>query len=158
VDKKRVLAALQLALEATYQVAFNAAQRAHETATAEENIAENKYDTLAVEAAYLAQGQSVRVAQCDADIEAFKALPAKPSSNKIGLGSLVLITDENDIEKHLFLGPSAGGLKITVDDIEIVVVTQASPLGKAVYGKIIGDEITLSIAGKKSHYEIMPFY
>ena len=34
-----------------------AAKRAHETATSEENIAENKYDTLALEAAYLAQGQ-----------------------------------------------------------------------------------------------------
>ena len=34
--------------------AEQAAQTAHETATHEENIAENKYDTLGLEAAYLA--------------------------------------------------------------------------------------------------------
>lgn len=34
-----------------------AARVAHETATHEENIAENKYDTLGLEAAYLATGQ-----------------------------------------------------------------------------------------------------
>eukprot|EP01034_Spumella_vulgaris_P013642 gene13642-17415_t len=37
--------------------AEQAAQAAHETATHEENIAENKYDTLGLEAAYLAVGQ-----------------------------------------------------------------------------------------------------
>ena len=37
--------------------AEQAAQAAHETATHEENIAENKYDTLGLEAAYLATGQ-----------------------------------------------------------------------------------------------------
>ena len=37
--------------------AEQAARAAHETATHEENIAENKYDTLGLEAAYLATGQ-----------------------------------------------------------------------------------------------------
>ena len=38
-----------------------AARAAHEAATHEENIAENKYDTLGLEAAYLATGQARRV-------------------------------------------------------------------------------------------------
>ena len=37
--------------------AEQAVRAAHETATHEENIAENKYDTLGLEAAYLATGQ-----------------------------------------------------------------------------------------------------
>ena len=37
-----------------------AARVAHEAATHEENIAENKYDTLGLEAAYLAAGQTRR--------------------------------------------------------------------------------------------------
>ena len=40
--------------------AEQAARAAHETATHEENIAENKYDTLGLEAAYLATGQARR--------------------------------------------------------------------------------------------------
>ena len=40
--------------------AEQAVRAAHETATHEENIAENKYDTLGLEAAYLATGQARR--------------------------------------------------------------------------------------------------
>ena len=158
VNKSKVVEQLHLALEETYQVAFNAAQRAHETATADENIAENKYDTLAVEAAYLAQGQSVRVEQCDADIQAFKTLPPNGGTDRITLGSLVVLVDDNDIEKYLFFGPSAGGLKIVVDGIEVVVVTQASPLGKIAYGKEHGEEFSLTIAGKIYDYEVSAIF
>ena len=45
--------------------AEQAVRAAHETATHEENIAENKYDTLGLEAAYLATGQ-VRRAEASA--------------------------------------------------------------------------------------------
>ena len=40
--------------------AEQAVRAAHETATHEENIAENRYDTLGLEAAYLATGQARR--------------------------------------------------------------------------------------------------
>ena len=40
--------------------AEQASRAAHEAATHEENIAENKYDTLGLEAAYLATGQARR--------------------------------------------------------------------------------------------------
>jgi hypothetical protein len=40
--------------------AEQAVRTAHETATHEENIAENKYDTLGLEAASLATGQARR--------------------------------------------------------------------------------------------------
>ncbi|RZA05588.1 MAG: transcription elongation factor GreAB, partial [Proteobacteria bacterium] len=57
-------AVLQLVLEklsADLDIAQRAAQTAYETATHEENIAENKYDTLGLEASYLAAGQARRV-------------------------------------------------------------------------------------------------
>ena len=37
-----------------------AVRAAHETAIHQENVAENKYDTLGLEAAYLATGQALR--------------------------------------------------------------------------------------------------
>ena len=54
--QQQVLARLAEDLQQTEQ----AARVAHETATHEENIAENKYDTLGLEAAYLATGQARR--------------------------------------------------------------------------------------------------
>ena len=48
------------ALQGLVDNAQAAVDRAYEAATHEENIAENKYDTLGLEASYLTQGQSRR--------------------------------------------------------------------------------------------------
>ncbi len=147
-------------LEATHQSAVNAAKRAYDTATADENIAENKYDTLALEASYLAQGQSQRVEECAADITAFKKLNISdaPSKSTVCLGALVVLLDIEDNKKYLFFGPSAGGLKVTFAEKEIVVVTPSSPLGKAMLNREVGDQLSVSIANKVINYEIAMTY
>ncbi|MHA5866723.1 transcription elongation factor GreAB, partial [Pseudomonas aeruginosa] len=45
-DKKQLLRLITEKLAADLEIAVRAAQTAHETATHEENVAENKYDTL----------------------------------------------------------------------------------------------------------------
>ena len=62
-NKKLLQKHILTALETNHQTAISATQQAHDTATHEENIAENKYDTLGLEAAYLAHGQAQRQAQ-----------------------------------------------------------------------------------------------
>ena len=69
-NKALLLEKIITVLEITYQNAVEAAMRAYNTATNDENVAENKYDTLALEASYLAHGQALRVAECEADIAA----------------------------------------------------------------------------------------
>ncbi len=161
-NKNQVLQQLQVLLETTYQGAVDAAQRAHETATSDENVAENKYDTLALEAAYLAQGQSLRVEQCKADIDAFNMLALKITEmaprETVELGCLVLLFDQQDQQKWLFLGPAAGGLKVQIGVKEVIVVTAESPLGRAILGKQVDDEVSVVIADKQHHYEIIELY
>lgn len=53
--KRQLIEHLVLGLEANYQTVLSAAKRAYSTATDRANIAENKYDTLGLEAAYLAE-------------------------------------------------------------------------------------------------------
>ena len=60
-------------LEVDLDVLQRAAQTAYEAATHEENVAENKYDTLGLEASYLATGQARRV---EAIRPALKRYPA----------------------------------------------------------------------------------
>ena len=159
-NKKWVHKQLILALEATYQGAVNAAQRAYNTATNNENIAENKYDTLALEASYLAQGQAQRVADCGQDLVAFEQLnisAASPQSS-VCLGSLVLLHDLDDNDKYIFYGPSAGGLKVQFAEKDIVVVTPGSPLGAAINHRSVGDDVSISIGKKMIEYEIAKIY
>ncbi|TEW53966.1 transcription elongation factor [Psychromonas sp. RZ22] len=131
-----------------------AAKRAHETATSEENIAENKYDTLALEAAYLAQGQSQRVTQCQADIDACINLPLGKSSI-VELGAVIVLLDQHDQAKYLLICPVAGGMKLQWGEHVIQVVTPQSPIGAAVFKQPVNQEISMTIAGKSQHYEIL---
>ncbi len=157
-NKKLLLKKLLNTLNGVHQNAINAAQRAHDTATDNENIAENKYDTLALEAAYLAQGQSVRVEQCFDDIQAFNKLNACSIHNKVCLGSLVLLLDEQDNNKWLYFGPAAGGLKVSFEGNSIVVVTASSPLGKSIEHAQVGQEVSVNIAGKLLNYEVIEIH
>src|SRR5258708_6163554 len=94
--------------------AEQAARAAHETATHEENIAENKYDTLGLEAAYLATGQARRaeaIRQAMAHWRQFHPHPYDASKG-IQLGPLVCLVDSDDRRQHLFLGPDGRSLKL----------------------------------------------
>ena len=77
--------------------AEQAARAAHETATHEENIAENKYDTLGLEAAYLATGQArcaEAIRQAMAHWRQFRPSPYDASKG-IQLGALVCLVDSD---------------------------------------------------------------
>ena len=152
----RVLAAL----DDIYLGAVDAANRAHAAATSEESVAENKYDTFGLEASYLAQGQSQRVAQCQADIDAFKQLAATIGANQpsVSLGSLIAVVDQNDAEHYFLLGPGAGGLKFTVDHKEIICITPSAPIGQAMLGKQVDEEFEVNIEDHKHCYEIFAIY
>ena len=145
---------LMMHLQLLLKNAKAAAQRAHETATSEENIAENKYDTLALEAAYLAQGQSTRVAQCQTNLDACINLPIR-TSTKGALGALMVLVDEQEQVKYLLICPVAGGIKLNWDQHHVLVVTPQSPIGSALLNQQVDDQININIAGKKQYYEII---
>jgi len=158
--KKRLISHLITELEANYQIALTAAKRAHSTATDKENIAENKYDTLGLEAAYLAQGQAKRAVECCAELEAVNKLPAVDysSSDEIAIGTLVNLTDEDEQQLSLFLAPVAGGLKFVFEQRNIIVITPSSPLGKNLLGKLVGDEFEFVAGQHKRNYRISSIY
>ena len=145
------------ALKSALQSATEAADQARDTATDVENAAENKYDTLGLEAAYLAHGQSLRAANLTADITAFENLPRKEATpgSKVGVGSIVIIVDESGNEQNLFVGPGAGGLKLNHQEKEFLVITPSAPLGQALLGCSLDDELDLILAGKPRHFEII---
>ncbi len=147
-------------LELLHQTAVKAAMQAHDTATHEENVAENKYDTLGLEAAYLAHGQSQRVAECEADLAAFKSLAATEFSPDaaIDIGAVVLLGDETGRSQYLFIGPAAGGVKVPFADQEITIITFSAPLGIALRGRCVGDEIEVSVGGNRLGYEVLAIY
>nr|WP_297348391.1 transcription elongation factor [uncultured Glaciecola sp.] len=154
--KRKLIDHLIVELEATYETALTAAKRAHSTATDKANVAENKYDTLALEAAYLAEGQAKRASECHTDLDAIRNLTAVDYTHKdaIAVGALVRLIDQHEKSLLLFLAPVSGGLKFVFEQRAIVVITQSSPLGKQLLGKFVDDEFEFGSGQHKKDYLI----
>ncbi|WNN38240.1 GreA/GreB family elongation factor [Pseudomonas inefficax] len=144
-DKPSLLAQIVAALEHDLNVLTRAAQTAYEAATAEENIAENKYDTLGLEASYLATGQARRSAEIRKALVTYQQLLLRDHDPARGVqvSNLVTLEDEHGGQRRLFLGPEAAGLKIGAGDGLVTVITPRSPLGQQLLGKKVDDEVSL---------------
>jgi transcription elongation GreA/GreB family factor len=137
--------------------AEQAVHAAHETATHAENIAENKYDTLGLEAAYLATGQARRaqaIRQAMAHWRQFRPRPYD-ASNGIQLGALVCLIDADDKQQQLFLGPDGGSMQLVSGAQLVQVISSESPLGRAMLGKCEGDEVSMQIALIRQQFEVL---
>jgi transcription elongation GreA/GreB family factor len=135
------------------------ADRAHATATNVANVAENKHDTLGLEAAYLAQGQQQRLAQCIEDNALFDELYKKriDEPEQVGLGGIITLKSDSG-QRCVLLGPSAGGLKVVINEVEVLVITPKSPLGGQLMGKELDDEVRLKIGDNDVCYDIIAIY
>ncbi|MGJ7552161.1 GreA/GreB family elongation factor [Pseudomonas alloputida] len=144
-DKATLLTRIVAALETDMEVLRRAAQTAYEAATAEENIAENKYDTLGLEASYLATGQARRTAEIRQALLTYQQLLLRDyePARGVQVSNLVTLEDEDGGRRLLFLGPEAAGLKIGEGDELVTVITPRSPLGQQLVAKKIDDEVKL---------------
>jgi transcription elongation GreA/GreB family factor len=134
-----------------------AARTAHETATHEENIAENKYDTLGLEAAYLATGQVRRaeaIRQAMANWRQFRPRPYDASKG-IQLGALVCLVDAGDKQQLIFLGPDGGSMALVNSSQRVQVISSEAPLGRAMLGKCEGDEVTVQVPPGRQQFEVL---
>lgn len=135
-------------------MALVAANNAHKAATDDQSVAETQYDTLAIEQSYLAEGQSRRVDEIRYAIKRLQSIPLAALQEKpqISIGSVVQLEKDIDKQQWFFLAPAAGGyrckLALQSNTINIVVITPQSPIGAAMIGKVLDDEISIQIAGK----------
>lgn len=137
--------------------AEQAARVAHETATHEENIAENKYDTLGLEAAYLATGQARRAEAIRQVMSSWRQFRpgAYDASKGIQLGALVCLVDAQDRQRLLFLGPAGGSMVLASGDQVVQVISSEAPLGRAMLGKCEGDDVSMQVSSTRQQFEVL---
>ena len=138
----------ELLTEITAQLAT--AQAAHaaaiEGATHAEAKPENDKDTRGLEQSYLARGQAQRVADLEVAVSEITALKLRVfTAHDPAAISAVVTVDEDGGEHRFFLVPHGGG-SVLVGGIQ--VVTPSSPLGRALLGRRIDDEIEVKLPGK----------
>ena len=134
-----------------------AARFAHETATHEENIAENKYDTLGLEASYLAAGQARRAEALRQAISQWRQWAPQPYNEGQGIrqGALIWLADAQGQEQLLFIGPEGGTMKLSHGGEHIQVISTQAPLAQALWGKCEGDEVVLQMGAERQQWEVV---
>jgi len=165
-DKKDLLVQLIQHLQQEIDVTMNAVNEAHALASHEQSKPENQYDTLALEAAYLAHGQSERIAELQRQVmllNHFDFLEYNDDS-RIAVGALVCV-EEFDVEVNnsdlqwFWLLPVAGGVLLNVGEIEIRTITAKAPLADKLLGSYVGDEVVLNLSlnsgHKKKQFEVI---
>ncbi|WP_321531885.1 transcription elongation factor GreAB [uncultured Desulfuromonas sp.] len=155
-DKERLRQCIIDKIEQDVELALAAAKAAHEAAINEETQPDNKYDTLALESSYIAQGHANRAQQLKKALDVYKKLEMQNFApyEPFYLTALVGIEYEDGRLRQLFLGPEAGGLKVDCDGESVVVITPGSPLCGALLGKQVGDVVSSGRATDKE-FEII---
>lgn len=135
-----------------------AVKLARDTATHADCLGSSKYETMGLEASYLAQGQGTRLLEVERSLEYFKKISLDQASTVIKLSSMLELKDEQGMQQVLWIAAEAGGLKVHYAGAEITVITPKSPLGRALMAKSCGDAFDINIAGKTANYEILALF
>jgi len=133
-------------LETEEKLIEQAALASHEAATHEESRSEDRHDTRGLEASYLAGAQKARLAEIHALITFYKFFQPKNflPTGSIESGALIELS-KNDSKSLYFLSEKGGAIDLVIDKKPIKVIHTLSPMGEALLGKKIGDDIEFEV-------------
>jgi len=143
-NKPRILALIIEKLQEELESRREVSKRTREQGNDPESQAKSKYDTLAIEENYLADGLA-RMALASAQaIEALESLNLREFANNEPINPGALIELEfPGAREWFFLAPAGGGTEVSHDNVTITVITPESPLGAQLMGAVTGG-LTLS--------------
>ena len=153
-DKNQVIQAIRDQLESELNGLIQMTAMSRDEATGGESKAENKYDTRALEASYLAAGQGQRLEDLRKLVGWYATFQLSRVFERVSAGALVHIEDEQGLQKWLFVAPS-GGSKVSVENTIVHVISLHSPLGQALAGKHIEDATTVNSPRGRIEVEVL---
>ena len=146
-NKAQLKDSLLQTIDEAIDAGLEAARVAQESAAHEDNQPENQYDTLSLEAAYLAHGQSERILALQNDRIALSRWTTSvfTEDDAIASGALVGLEDDDGNQQWFWLA-LIGGWKLDIDTKTIQVISSQAPLAQKLTGLGLDDEI--EIAGR----------
>ena len=157
-DKKALVEQLVEKLRSSARIAEAesdaAAIEARDGATPGERVEDSR---TALEFSRLARAQALRAQEIRAAIDALLAFRPKPVADRVELGALVEVEDEEGRGQTLFLAPVGAGEELTGPggDGFFTVVTPKSPIGSAVLGKREGESASARIRGETREWTVV---
>lgn len=132
-------------LHADFELQSQAALHSRDEAISEESRPENQYDMHSQEAAYLAEGQARLAAEIAESITRYEALVLSPHAQDApaAIGTMLEVEGPAGRRSWYFLGPRGGGMELTVEGADVLVLSPQAPLGRELLGKRLGDLVKL---------------
>ena len=159
-DRTTMITGLREGLAQPIRALERMVDASRDEATSAESKAENKYDTRATEASYLAAGQGRRLADLR-QLAAWVETLSDTAPHRVALGSVVHVRFEDDTERHLLLAPQ-GGIEIDVDrpdgPLRIGLVGVTSPMGRALLGAMADDAVEVPAPAGDREVEVLALY
>ncbi|MEZ4226367.1 MAG: hypothetical protein R3B13_35810 [Polyangiaceae bacterium] len=154
-EKNRLLAAVLAELEAELAALAKAQRSTQDGAVHEEMRAEGDKDMRATEAAYLARGQALRVAELENACLLLSRFECEEfgATRAIAAGALVTLASPRGRRRVLLL-PAGAGVRVQSSTGSIGVITPASPIGSALLGRLQGDSIDVDLDDRTDEYDI----
>ena len=152
-DKPKIVDAIRSRVREQLDGLKQMTAMARDEATGGESKAENKYDTRALEASYLAAGQGQRLAELRTTASWYGSFDATKVVRTANIGALVGLDGESGT-RWVFIAPS-GGIRVSIGDHTVDVVSPQSPVGRALLGQRQEDEIILNSPRGAEHLEII---
>jgi transcription elongation GreA/GreB family factor len=155
-NKRRLLDQFASVIATDLALLTQAAMVAREAAIHEESKAEDQYDTRGLEASYLAGAQSKRVLELEELLDLYRHIDVGVFDKSTPVASTAVIELETEAKSQFyFLMPKGGGMSVTFENKLIQVITPQSPMGGALIGHKVGDQIEVEIQRKARDYEIV---
>src|SRR5262245_10045981 len=155
-DKQIMVAQLAARIRDSLHVALReqeaAALEARDGATPSEKRDDAR---TALEFSNLARAQGERARAAREDLARIERFQPGSSGSSIRLGDIVEIED-GEVGRTIFLAPVGAGIELTMPEGDgfVTVVTPASPLGKALIGRELGDEVEISVRGSERDWTV----
>ncbi len=156
-DRRTLIDALRTGLTSQTDALKRMISASRDEATSSESKAENKYDTRATEASYLAAGQGRRLEDLLQLATWASGLDEAPRS-RISLGAVAHVRFEDDSERWLMLAPQ-GGTHVRIGrpgpDRRIELVGVGSPIGRALLGCVVDDAVEVPTPAGERELEVL---
>ena len=142
-SKDDLIAALRGQVRTSVETMEKALAASHEDATGEQTKSDGKYDTRAIEAAYLAQAQQDQLAAARTTLDRLEKFQPEAFAYDaaIEVGALVETESDEGLAFYL-LAPAGGGMEATYLGCPVTVVTPESTLFQALLEKTPGTTLT----------------
>lgn len=156
VDKSQLVDGLRERLRLDLEAISAGQKEAQAGATHQEAKAEGDKDMRATEVSYLARGLAKRVMELRTAIAQLASFRPRTFSegSAIGLGALIQLENDDGVRSLYLLSPCGGGASVTINGHKVLVLTTSAPLGRALLGKSLGDEVELATPQGRKNFSV----